>query len=186
MAAEARIIGNLALDVGEATAPAPAPSRHPKLRNLRPLAKVTVPLEVLELSALPARGLGALPHAFTARMRAVDGSVFFLATSAVDRQVLAEQGAIALDTDEWDALTLATEADRAWPGDLVQALRVRGVTGRLQIDALLDGIGYEQATSELGPEGRGFSVGRVLARIGARMDEVTLEGASRVEEVSFP
>jgi hypothetical protein len=115
-------------------------------------------------------------------MRAVDGSVFYLSTSVAERDALAETGAIVLDAEEWDALTLAVEADRAWPGDLVQALRARGVTGRLQVDALLDGVTYERAMSELGTEGRGFSVARVLARIGARIDDVTIA----TSEGSFP
>jgi hypothetical protein len=180
MAAEARILGNLAppvalapvaLDVGRPS----GERRHPNLKTLRPLAKVEIPPAALELGSLPARGLGGLPAAFTARMRAVDGSVFYLSTSALARNRLGEMGGIALDGEEWDALTLAVEADRAWPGDLVQALRARGVTGRLQVDALLDGITYERAISELGTEGRGFSVARVLARIGARIDDVTIE-----------
>ena len=182
MAAEARVIGNLALDQAVAVGPPAVERRHPNLRTLRPLAKVEVSPAALELGSLPARGLGGLPAAFTARMRAVDGSVFHLSTSVTERDALAETGAIVLDAEEWDALTLAVEADRAWPGDLVQALRARGVTGRLQVDALLDGVTYERATSELGAEGRGFSVARVLARIGARIDDVTIAAT----EGTFP
>ena len=113
-------------------------------------------------------------------MRAVDGSVFHLSTSAEEREALAENGAIVLDSEEWEALTVAVEADRAWPADLIQALRTRGVTGHLQLDALLYGVSYDQATRELG-EGRGFSLGRVLERVGARIEEVSMHG-----EASFP
>jgi len=176
MAAEARVIGNLALDVGEPS----GARRHPTLRALRPLAKATPSLAALELGSLPSRGLGSLPAAFTARMRGVDGNVFHLSTSAAEREALAENGAIVLDAEEWEALTLAVEADRLWPADLVQALRVRGVTGRLGLDALLDGVSYERAMREVG-EGRGFSLGRVLERVGARIEDVSMHG-----EASFP
>ncbi len=169
MAAIARVLGDLSLDVG-------LPSgvrRRPKLRSVRPPAAPPSSAGA-ELEALPARGLGGLPAAFTARMRAIDGSVFHLSTSATERDALAEAGAIALDPEEWEALTIAAEADRAWPADLVQALRARGVTGRLQVDALLDGVTYERATSDadFGENGRAFSVARVLARVGARIDDV--------------
>jgi hypothetical protein len=103
----------------------------------------------------------------------------------VEREALAESGSIALGTEEWEAITLAVETDRMWEGDLVQALRSRGVTGRLEVDALLDGVSYERATAELffetGGESRGFSVARVLQRLGARIDDVSF-GA----EASFP
>lgn len=168
MAAEARVLDHLALDVGTPS----APRRRPKLRSIRPVAPPPEAPSVLELGSLPARGLGGLPAAFTARMRAVDGSVFHLSTSPSERNALAETGAIALDPEEWEALTVAAEADRLWPADLVQALRGRGVTGHLQLDALLDGVTYEQATSECE---RAFTVARVLSRIGARVDAVWLE-----------
>ncbi len=185
MAAEARVIGNLALDVGEPSGAADRARRHPSLRTLRPLAKVDASPAALELGSLPARGLGGLPAAFTARMRAVDGSVFYLSTSPVEREALAESGAIALEAEEWEAITLAVETDRMWAGDLVQALRTRGVTGRLEVDALLDGVSYERATAELsfetGRDSRDFSVARVLQRIGARIDDVSFG-----TEASFP
>ncbi|HTJ80866.1 MAG TPA: hypothetical protein VL400_04060 [Polyangiaceae bacterium] len=85
-----------------------------------------------------------------------------------------------LDAEEFEALTVAAEADRAWPADLVQALRTRGVTGRLQVDALLDGVTYERATSE---GDRHFTVARVLSRVGARVDAVWTE---REGAASFP
>lgn len=178
MAAEARVLDDLALDVG---LPSALP-RPRKLRSVRPPARPPEPLMAKELGMLPARGLGSLPAAFTARMRAVDGSVFHLSTSPVDRDVLAESGAIALDAEEWDALTIAVEADRAWPADLVQALRARGVTGRLQVDALLDGVTYERAMSE--PE-RAFSIARVLQRIGARIEDVSFTGV-QLEAMGAP
>lgn len=170
MAAEARVLDDLALDVGSPS----VGRRRPKLLTIRPVAPPPEAPSVLELGSLPARGLGGLPAAFTARMRAVDGSVFHLSTSTAERSALAEAGAIALDPEEWEAVTVATEADRLWPADLVQALRARGVTGRLQVDALLDGVTYERATSE---GERAFSVARVLSRIGARVDAVWIEGA---------
>lgn len=175
MAAEARVLDNLALDVGAPSVRA----RRPKLLSIRPALPQQAP-GVIELGMLPACGLGSLPAAFTARMRAVDGSVFHLSTSTVERTALAETGAIALDAEEWEAVTLAAEADRLWPSDLEQALRARGVTGRLQVDALLDGVTYERATSE---GERAFSVAKVLARIGARIDAVWLE---REGAASFP
>jgi hypothetical protein len=170
MAAEARVLGDLNLDVGR-----PSPRRRPKLRSIRP--PVARNERAIELETMPARGLGSLPAAFTVRMRAVDGSAFYLCTSAAARDALAESGAIALDVDEWDALTLAAEADRAWPADLVLALRARGVTGRMSIDGLLDGVTYEQASSEAPRE---FSVGRVLSRIGARVEDVAFDESGAV------
>jgi hypothetical protein len=175
MAAEARVLDHLALDVGTAA----DVRRRPKLLSVRPLLAPEPP-SVLELGSLPARGLGGLPAAFTARMRAVDGSVFHLSTSAAERSALAEAGAIALDAEEWEALTIAAEADRAWPADLVQALRARGVTGRLTLDVLLDGVTYESATAE---GERAFSVARVVSRIGARVDAVWTE---REGAAAFP
>ena len=175
MAAEARVLEDLSLPVGSPSVLAPLLAR-PKLRSVRPSAlKADTSPAALEHGWLPARGLGSLPAAFTVRMRAVDGSVFYLATETAARDALAETGAIALDVDEWDALTVAVEADRAWPADLVQALRARGVTGHMSVDALLDGITYEQATCE-GP--RGFSVARVLSRIGARIEAVSIADGS--------
>jgi len=166
MAAEARVLGDLSLDVG-----LPSGRSRPRLRSVRPPAPRPAPSPAaVELGAMPAHGLGALAAAFTVRMRAIDGTTFHLATAAAARDALAESGAIALDVDEWDALTIAAEADRVWPADLVQALRARGVTGRMTIDALLDGITYDEAVRDAP---RGFTVARVLARIGARIEEVT-------------
>ena len=166
MAAEARVLEDLSLDVGQ-----PSLRRRAKLRSVRPPApRPELSPAAVEVSSMPANGLGALPAAFTVRMRAVDGTVFHLATSAAAREALAELGSIALDVDEWDALTFATEADRVWPADLVQALRSRGVAGRMTVDALLDGLSNEEALRD---EPRGFSIGRVLARVGARIEEVS-------------
>lgn len=164
MAAEARVLEDLALDVGTPS----AGRKRPKLVSVAPPR----PPRALEVESLPASGLGSLPAAFTVQMRAVDGSVFHLSTSSEGREGLAESGAIALDPEEWEALTIAVEADRAWPADLVQALRARGVTGRFSMEGLLDGITYEQATSGAP---RAWTFGRVLARIGARIDDVWLE-----------
>ncbi len=172
MAAEARVLDNLALDVGIPSGPRP----RPKLLQLRPAR----PVRTAELEALSAHGLGSLPAAFTVRMRAVDGTVFHLSTSAAERDALAESGTIALDPDEWEALVVAVEADRAWPADLVQALRARGVTGRFSVDGLLDGVTYERATCDVPAA---LSIGRVLARVGARIEDVWLE---REGIASFP
>ncbi|MFO0684356.1 MAG: hypothetical protein U0234_20050 [Sandaracinus sp.] len=174
MAAEARVLDELTLplegvarDVGRPS----GPRRRPKLLS-HPPRTLPPSLAAMELGELPAHGLAALPAPFTARLRAEDGTVFHLSTSEAERAALAERGDIALDGDEWEALAVAAEADRAFAPDLIEALRERGVTGRLRVDQLLDGVGYEQATAGL--EMR-FSVARVLARIGARLDEVWTE-----------
>ena len=79
-----------------------------------------------------------------------------------------------LGCHEWDAIVLAAEADRAWPADLVRSLRVRGSSGQLSVDALLDGITVEQARRDTG---RLSTIARVLARLGARLDAVWVDDA---------
>ena len=175
MAAEARALDDLSL-----TIPRPVAPRRARLRSVPPPAS----LAAAELAELPARLIASLPLPFTARLRASDGTVFFVTTSEAERTALTEVGAIALDGREWEALAIAADADRVWPGDLVAALRGRGVTGRLELTELLGGVEHDAsfdleglhldgALREVGAGGVGAtSVGRVLARVGARIEDV--------------
>jgi hypothetical protein len=163
MAAEA-----LALDIdfiGEIKPTAKAV--RPRLRSVPP-AQTEEARWVAELSAMPARMIGDLPVPVTLRLRSPDGALF----SARPGWSSVEGGqGVILDRDEWAALVLATEADRLWPADLVHVLRARGAGGRLSQEALLDGVGFEQAAADLSETGP--TLGRVLQRMGARLERVS-------------
>jgi hypothetical protein len=157
-----------------------------RLRAVDDVERGTSARWLADVSDLPAHLIGDLSVPLTVRMRAIDGSTFYLSTIAAEREMLLETGAIVLDRDEWAALVLATEADRAWPPDLVRALRGRGTSGRLSSDALLDGITVQEARRDAG---RLLTMGRVLARLGARLEAVWVEDAgseARTTNAVFP
>lgn len=170
MRAEARDLEYLDISTDEGR-----PLRRPKLRAVGDAVRETSARWLADVADLPARLIGGLAVPLTLRLRAVDGNTFHFSTSDADRAALRETGAVVLDLDEWEALVLATEADRAWPADLVRSLRLRGASGRLSAEALLDGVTVEQARLDAG---RLFSTGRVLARLGARLDAAWLDDAS--------
>ncbi len=169
MSSEAHDLGYL-----DATMAEQPPPRRPSLRAVAGVAPESGPRWLADLAEIPARLFGGLPVAVTLRLRALDGSVFHVASGSPSDRLL-ESGAIVLDRDEWEALVLAAEADRAWPADLVRSLRARGSSGRLSAEGLLDGITVEQASRDAG---RLFSTGRVLARLGARLDAAWLDDAA--------
>ena len=190
MAAEARVLNDLTADmlarpaqmgpaqVGPAKAGPARVGVRPRLRSVPPTAPLTLTissepkLALREIARIPARLLSLMPVPFTARLRAVDGSVFHLSTSDAEREALTEVGAIVLDGHEWDALVVATEADRAWPADLVRALRARGTTGRLSVEGLLDGVAWSRVEEADAPR---MSVALMLGRIGARLEDAWVE-----------
>lgn len=167
MASEARDLEHLDLSTDLV-----APRRRPSLVAVASEADSSWIGDVCDL---PAHLIGELPLPAVLRLRAIDGSVFHLSGGNADVATMREAGMAVLDRDEWSALVLATEADRVWPVDLVRALRARGVSGRLTLDSLLDGITAEQARRDAG---RLFSMGKVLARLGARLDAVRIDDAA--------
>jgi hypothetical protein len=170
MLAEARDLDYLDLSFDEAPT-----KRRGSLRAVGDVDREPPARWLADVADVPARLIGDLPVALTLRLRAVDGSAFHVSTSASASAGLREAGAIVLDRGEWESLVLAAEADRAWPADLVRSLRMRGVTGQLAVDDLLDGVTVEQARRDAGSL---FSTGRVLARLGARLDAVWLSEAT--------
>ena len=167
MVSEARHLQYLDTQLDEVRRPS-----RPSLRAVADPTSESATAFLTDVADLPARLISGLPAPVTLRLRAFDGSAFHVSGSPSARAALRETGAIVLDGPEWDLLVLATEADRAWPADLVRSLRARGVGGRLDPEVLLDGITAEQASRDAG---RLFSTARVLARLGARLDAVVLD-----------
>ncbi len=150
-------------------------ARRARLRAVGDVARQTPDCWLDDVGDLPARLIGVLPTPITLRMRAVDGSAFYLSGCEAESAALRASGAIVLSVDEWDALVLATEADRAWPADLVRSLRARGSDGQLSVDALLDGVTAQQARLDAG---RLFSTRNVLGRLAVRLDGAWLRDAN--------
>lgn len=158
-----------------------APTVRSGRSRLRPVRATRTPEGewASALLELPARMIGDLPVPVRLRLRAADGATFLVTPGSSSSE--GDEG-IVLDRDEWAAVVLAAEADRLWPADLVHALRRRGAAGRLSQEGLLDGVGFEQASRDL-PEA-GLTVGRVLRRIGARLERVSIAEAGAEESVA--
>jgi hypothetical protein len=121
-------------------------------------------LAVREVLGFPARYLGALPlpTSLALDVSGVDGPIT-VATHA-------RSAPATFDAAEWLALVDAAERDRAWPADfVVWCERKRAERGwRLATAEALGSLRSEPPT--------GWTVGRVLARLGAELRMVVIEG----------
>lgn len=117
-----------------------------------------------EVRGFPARYLGALPLPTTLVLDVpdVDGPVT-VATHA-------RSGPAMFDAAEWLAIVDAAESNRAWPADLAAwCERKRSDRGwRLTAAEALGPVRAEPPT--------GWTVGRVLGRLGAELRVIAIEG----------
>jgi hypothetical protein len=121
----------------------------------------------LEARSIGAALLGDLPAAATLYLRVPghDGLVA-IATSAERAELERGSGMIVFDAAEWGALVVAAESDRVWPADLreICARKAGAADWALDLETALGGARADAP--------RGWSVGRVLDRIGAELVQV--------------
>ena len=164
------------------------PGRSPAARLVR-LERPSVGEErrmAAEVEAFPAHLLAALPLATTLLLHVpgVEGRPVAVATSQGALDVARAAGLLAFDADEWRVLVSATESDRLWPADFRAVIVGKSLAGRgascaegdpaadAAADARLDAAA---AFGDARPDPvAGWSVGRVLARLGARLVGVEL------------
>ena len=120
-----------------------------------------------EARGLPAGLLGQLPVGTLLLLRVPghDGAVAI--ASSPERAAEGRQaGLVVFDPTEWQALVTAVESDRVWPSDLRELCerKARAPQYVLDLDAALAGARAEAP--------QGWSVGRVLDRVGAQLSAV--------------
>jgi hypothetical protein len=140
------------------------PRTTPRLIRLeRPSIGVSQVAES-EVSQLPAWLLESLPRAATLFLR-VPGheGVVAIATSRERAEAERRSAAVVLDPCEWSAIVTAAESDRVWPSDF-RALCARKASSRewtIDLETALAGARADGS--------RGWTVGRVLERLGAQL-----------------
>ncbi len=129
-----------------------------------------------DVEAFPAHLLAALPLATTLLLHVpgVDGRPIAIATSEDALEVARASGLVAFDAEEWRVLVSATESDRVWPADFRAAIERKALVAEPDAPWHLD---EATAFGDARPDpSAGWSVGRVLARLGARLVGVEVGG----------
>jgi hypothetical protein len=123
-----------------------------------------------EVEAFPARLLGGLPVASTLWLHVpgVEGRPVAVATSAVAAATARAAGLVAFDAGEWEAVVVAAESDRLWPADFRSAVARKHDDEAARLE-----LGHALGDARPDPA-RGWSVGRVLDRIGAKLVRVEI------------
>ncbi len=155
------------LDQTEARSRDHRPRSAPRLIRVERPRLGDDPIAQHEVRDLPAQLLGELPIGATLLLEIPGHGAVAVATSADRAEEERRSGITVFDPIEWSALVTAAESDRLWPTDLCDLCvkKARAPRWTLELDVALAGA---RADASLG-----WSVGRVLDRIGAKLVAVT-------------
>ncbi len=153
----------------EPSAPPPAGPCTPE--------SAAVPLAVAEVGSVRAFLLRDMPEPFALRVEHADGREAWLTFGRCRYAELRAREAIAFIDDEWDALVLGAEADRATAQQFAKYLDTKAKSPQRLLESRHTLGGVAPST-----DSRRWSVGRVLARWGLTLAGVEYRSSQSEDE----